>query len=101
MTPENPHGETEAGVTIQYSVKELIEGLHRKLDSLMTLLHGKADSVTVKALEVRMDRVEEHIATQTHHRELEEKRADWRRWLIPTLATLILAAATVASLLKT
>jgi hypothetical protein len=86
--------------TVSYTVKELIERLERKIDQFLTLLHNKADRRDLAVLEQRVDTVERHVSALNQREAAQEKRTEWKRWLIPTIATLVLAGATVVSLIK-
>jgi uncharacterized membrane protein len=93
---------------VSYSVKELLANLDRKMDDVLALVHGKADSSEVDRLrteladvrqelaDVRQDLAElkQREAVQEQH---ETKSTEWKRWLINAAAAFLLVAATVAT----
>lgn len=84
-------------------MKELIEKLDRKLDTFMHLLHGKADTTAVAALESRVDSVQRDLAALTQREAVQEKHevksTEWKRWAIGTAVAALLVVVTAVSVL--
>lgn len=89
--------------TIEYSVRELIERLDHKIDQFIDLMNAKADRSDVDAIRNEMVSLGARLSHVEHRLEKDEQRSkdrrDWRRWLVPTLFSAILAVATVVAML--
>jgi uncharacterized membrane protein len=102
----------DQGSVVSYSVKELFEKLDRKMDDVLALVHGKADSseitrLTAELADVRQEladvrqelaELKQREAAQEQH---EVKSTDRRRWAIGTAAAFGLVAVTAISMLLT
>lgn len=92
---------------ISYSLKDVLGRMEGKLDRLVDALAMKADRTEISRLDTRVDVVDARVegvdarvkAVEEEHRavaEAADRRVEQRRWLVPTVATAIAAAGTVA-----
>lgn len=96
-------GDDDTRVT--FTVKELIGDINRKLDAVLTALHGKADTSRVQALEARVDGVERSVAALEQREEVQERHDERstqrRRWVVDAGVGLLLVGATIGLMLAT
>lgn len=89
--------------TIEYSVREMIERLDRKIDQFIVIMASKAERAEVGLLDERLISVESKVSQLADRLKKDEKRAqekrEWKRWVIPTMCTLIGTAATILSII--
>jgi hypothetical protein len=87
--------------TISYGLKDVLARLEHKLDQVFAALTLKADRAEVTQLDHRVGQAEGRLTALEQERETAERhyreRVDHRRWLIPTLAALLSALATLAA----
>lgn len=87
---------------IEYTVKEVVDRIDRKIDQFIGILNQKVDRAEFLLLLERVDDVEatqKAMASRIKHDERKAKdRREWRRWVIPTVITLVGSVATIASI---
>lgn len=90
---------------VSYPLKELIDGINRKLDTVLEALHAKADAAEVQELRARLAELETTVAALTAQEAVqerhEERTVQRRRWAVDAGVGLLLVAATIALTLAT
>lgn len=86
-------------VEVYYTVKELIKGLSDRIDGFMQMMGQKADQATVAQMMLRQDQHEVRIAklelTQETAAKSSTAKQEFRRWIIPALASVGAVAVAV------
>lgn len=86
-------------VEVYYTVKELIKGLSDRIDGFMQMMASKADQATVSQVQLRQDNHEVRIAKLEFDVENSVKtntaKREFRRWVIPAVASVGAVAVTI------
>jgi hypothetical protein len=96
--------------TVSYSVKELLAEIRDEMRRMLGLVEQKADRSEIATLHSRInteagriDRIETHVEQEKRLKEEKDKAADRqtarRTWFWPTVASLLLVALTLVSVL--
>lgn len=91
---------------VSYTVKELLADIKSSVEQLRGMLTTKADRADVEQLHRRIDATEGRIDHESeringleksvdHHERSKAERGSWRTWAVPSIATLVLVAATL------
>lgn len=88
---------------VSYSVKEILDRIEGKVDTLVAGLASKADVSALIALGQQVDQ-HSRLLDQLSQRlkdtdETAAAKQDWRRWIIPTILSLVATAAMIIPLI--
>lgn len=92
----------EAGGTISYSIRELLDGIKSSIDRLYGKLDTKADRSDVLELSKRINHESKRVdVLETTYRvetQNDNQQREWTKWLIPAIIALAMLGVSVLQL---
>ena len=88
-------------IEVSYTVKELLKGISDRIDGFMAIVGSKANQADVAHAFERIDGLDNRVTTIEHTHQAAKQsssaKREFRRWAVPTLASL---AAVIVTLIQ-
>lgn len=96
--------EENAGGTISYSIKELLDGIKSSVDRLYGKLDTKADRSELLDLTKRVNHESKRVdileTTRNVEARNEENSREWTKWLVPSILTVAMLVVSIVQLTR-